>query len=104
MRDLIAMVSFLVAVIGALSAIFNRDRDRQTMSAIVAIVFLISFFINIRTEVRLVYQTAGVVTFTLSVLSGIVAMFSKERNRRDMAIVTGTVSLGTSLLIFFAYL
>ncbi len=104
MRNLIGIASFLVAMVGALSTIFHRDRDKQTMSAIVAAVFLLSFFINIGNSTTLVYQMAGIVAFAIAVLGGVVAMFSKEKNRRDASIVTGTISLFTSLFILFVYL
>ena len=42
--------------------------------------------------------------FILSVIGGTVAIFSNEESKRTGAIVTGVVSLGTSLLILFLYL
>jgi uncharacterized membrane protein YoaK (UPF0700 family) len=104
MRNLIGIASFLVALIGALGTIFNRDKDKQTMSAIVAAVFLLSFFINIDANTKLVHQMTCLVAFAMAILSGVVAMFSKEKNKRDASIVTGTISLFTSLLILFIYL
>ena len=47
MRELIAVVSFVMAVIGGLATMFHKDRDKQTMGAIVAGAFLISFLINV---------------------------------------------------------
>ena len=44
MQELIAGVSFVVAVVGGLAAMFFKERDKQTMGAIVAGAFLISFF------------------------------------------------------------
>ena len=93
-----------MAVIGALATIFIKERDKQTMASIVGIAFLISFFINVNKEARLFLQIACIVTFCISMLSGIVAIFSGEESKRTGAIVTGIVSLGTSLLILFSYL
>jgi uncharacterized membrane protein len=104
MRNLIGIASFLVALVGALSTIFQGDKDKQTMSAIVAAVFLLSFFVNIGTNTALVHQMACIVAFALAILAGVIAMFNKEKNKRDAAIVTGTVSLLTSLFILFVYL
>ena len=50
MRNLISIVSFIMAVIGGMAAMFSAHRDRQTMAMIVAIAFLISFFINVDKE------------------------------------------------------
>jgi len=103
-RELISIASFIMAVIGALATIFIKERDKQTMASIVGIAFLISFFINVNKEARLFLQIACIVTFCISMLSGIVAIFSGEESKRTGAIATGIVSLGTSLLILFLYL
>jgi peptidoglycan/LPS O-acetylase OafA/YrhL len=102
--ELIAIVSFIMAVIGALAAIFMKNRDKQTMASVVGVAFLISFFINVNKESLLLLQAACVVAFILSVVGGTVAIFSNEESKRTGAIVTGVVSLGTSLLILFSYL
>ena len=103
-RELISIASFIMAVIGALATIFIKERDKQTMASIVGIAFLISFFINVSKEARLFLQIACIVTFCISMVSGIVSIFSGEESKRTGAIVTGIVSLGTSLLILFLYL
>jgi hypothetical protein len=102
--ELIAIISFIMAVIGALAAIFMKNRDKQTMASVVGVAFLISFFINVNKESLLLLQAACVVAFILSVVGGTVAIFSNEESTRTGAIVTGVVSLGTSLLILFSYL
>jgi peptidoglycan/LPS O-acetylase OafA/YrhL len=104
MGELISIVSFIMAVIGALATIFMRNRDKQTMASVVAVAFLISFFINVHKESQLLLQAACIVTFILSVIGGTVAIFSNEESKRTGAIVTGVVSLGTSILILFLYL
>ena len=104
MRELIAVVSFVMAVIGALATIFHKKREKQTMGAIVAGAFLISFFINVKQEPILVLQAAGMVAFAMAVTGGVVTIFSNDENRRSGAIGTGIVSLGTTLLILFMYL
>ncbi len=104
MRDLIAIVSFIMSVIGGLTTMFNKHRDKQTMASIVAIAFLMSFFINVSKEAKLVLQIACMVAFAMAVTGGIVTISSNEENIRTAAIVTGIVSLGTSLLILFVYL
>ena len=43
MRELISVVSFAMAVIGGLATMFQKDRDKQTMGAIVAGAFLFLF-------------------------------------------------------------
>jgi hypothetical protein len=55
-RDLIAVVSFMVSVMGGLVAMFNRNRDKQTMGAIVGVAFLLAFFMNVSREAILVLQ------------------------------------------------
>jgi peptidoglycan/LPS O-acetylase OafA/YrhL len=102
--ELIAIISFIMAVIGALAAIFMKNRDKQTMASVVGVAFLISFFINVNKESLLLLQAACVAAFILSVVGGTVAIFSNEESKRTGAIVTGVVSLGTSLLILFSYL
>jgi peptidoglycan/LPS O-acetylase OafA/YrhL len=102
--ELISIVSFIMAVIGALAAIFMKNRDKQTMASVVGVAFLISFFINVNKESLLLLQAACIVTFILSVVGGTVAIFSNEESKRTGAIVTGVVSLGTSLFILFLYL
>lgn len=104
MREFIAIVSFIMAVIGGLATIFHKDRDKQTMGAIVAGAFLISFFINVKQDAILVLQIACMVAFAMAVTGGVVTIFSNENNRRTGAMGTGIVSLGTSLLILFMYL
>ena len=54
MRELIAIVSFVMAVIGALRILFIKERDKQTTASIVATAFLISFFINVSGQFRAV--------------------------------------------------
>jgi drug/metabolite transporter (DMT)-like permease len=103
-RELISIVSFVMAVIGGLAVMFVKDRDKQTTSSIVAGVFLISFFINVGKETKLVLQIACMVAFAMAVLGGIVTIFSDEEHRRTGAVVTGIVALGTSLVILFTYL
>jgi len=95
------VVSFAMAVIVELATMFHKDRDKQTMGAIVAGAFLISFFINAKQEAILVLQIACMVAFAMAVTGGVVTIFSNENNRRTVAMGTGIVSLGTSLLIFF---
>jgi uncharacterized membrane protein len=102
--ELIAVVSFVMAVVGALSSVFIRSRDRQTMAAVVGVVFLGSFFINVSKDSKLILEAACIAAFIISVIGGIVAIFSSEESKRTSAMVTGVVSLGSSLLILFLYL
>lgn len=104
MQELISIVSFVMAVIGALASMFINGRDKQTMASIVGFAFLISFFINVRQDHQLFLKIACAVAFALSVLSGIIAIFSSADSKRNGAIVASTISLGTSLLILFLYL
>lgn len=104
MQEVISVVSFIMAVIGGLAAMFHKDRDKQTMGSIVAGAFLISFLININKEATLVLQITCMVAFAMAVTGGVVTMFSSDKSRRTGAIGTGIVSLGTSLLILFMYL
>jgi uncharacterized membrane protein YhaH (DUF805 family) len=103
MRNLIAIVSFIVALISGLSIMFNTNRDKQTIASIVGIVFLASFFINISEGARIVHDVTCVIMFAIAVLGAVVAIFTNEKNRRDGALITGIVSLGASLLILFIY-
>jgi hypothetical protein len=102
--ELISIVSFIMAVIGALATIFINNRDKQTMGAVVGVAFLLSFFINVNKESQIILQAACIVAFILSLIGGIVAIFSNEESRRTGAIVTGIVSLGTCLIILLLYL
>ncbi len=104
MGDLIAIVSFVIAVIGAISAVFIANRDRQSMASIVAAAFLISFFVNVNEQSRIFLQIACIVAFAVSITGAMVAIFSNEESKRTSAMVIGVVSLGTSLLILFSYL
>jgi hypothetical protein len=103
-RELISIVSFIMAVIGGLATMFHKEKDKQTMGAIVAGAFLISFFINVKKDAVLILQIACMVAFAMAVTGGVVTIFSNEGNRRSGAIGTGIVALGTSLLILFMYL
>jgi hypothetical protein len=103
-RNLIAVVSFMVSVMGGLVTMFNKNRDKQTMGAIVGVAFLLSFFLNISRQATLVLQAACLIAFLLAVVGGVVTTFSNQEDRRVGAIVTGMVALGTSLLILFLYL
>lgn len=104
MQELISIVSFIMAVIGALASMFINERDKQTMAYIVGFAFLISFFINVRKDHELFLRIACAIAFAISVLGGIIAIFSSADSKRNGAIVTSTISLGTSLLILFLYL
>ena len=104
MRELIAIVSFVMAVVGGLAHMLHRERDKQTMGAIVAGAFLISFLINVREKPVWVLQTACIVSFAMAVAGGIVTIFISDEKRRSGAVGTGVVSLGTTLLILFTYL
>ena len=104
MRNLISVVSFIMAVIGGMAAMFSPHRERQTMATIVAIAFLISFFINVDKEARLILQGACLIAFAMAVLGGGVGIFTSHDEKRTGGIVTGIVALCTSLLILFLYL
>lgn len=74
------------------------------MASIVALVFLVSFLINVRSADQVFLQITCIVTFALALLSGAITIFSNEEYRRTGAIFTGIISLGVSLLILSAYL
>jgi len=93
-----------MAVIGGLATIFYNDRKIQAMSSIVALVFLLSFFINVDKEAKMLHQIAGAVAFAMSVLGGVICIFTKKEKNREGALITSIVSLGTSLLILFLYI
>ena len=104
MRNIIAVVSFVMAVMGGLAAMVSGHRERQTMGTIVAIVFLISFFINVSREATLILQGACLVSFAMAVLGGVIAILTDQDVKRSGGIITGIVALGTSLVILFLYL
>jgi len=93
-----------MAVFGALAVLFIKNRDKQTMASVVALVFLLSFLINVRSADQVFLQITCIVTFALALLSGTITIFSNEEYRRTGAIFTGIISLGVSLLILSAYL
>jgi len=104
LQELITVISFVMSVLGGLVVMFHKEKDKQTMGAIVAGAFLISFFINMNEKNTLVLQAACSVAFAMAVTGGLVAMFANREHRRTGATVTGIVALGTSLLILFVYL
>lgn len=104
MQELIAIISFMMAVIGALASMFIAERDKQTMASIVGVAFLISFFINVRKDHELFLKIACAIAFAISVLGGIVAIVGSEDSKRNGAIVASIISLGTSLLILILFL
>ena len=93
-----------MAVFGALAVLFIKNRDKQTMASVVALVFLLSFLINVRSADQVFLQITCIVTFALALLSGTITIFSNEEYRRTGAIFTGIILLGVSLLILSAYL
>jgi|GEM_PF-1533882 len=104
MGEWISILSFIMAVIGALAAIFIDNRDKQTMASIVGFVFLLSFFITVSKESTWILQSACIVAVALSLTGGTMAIFSNKENMRTGAMVTGVISLGITLLILFSYL
>jgi len=104
LQELISIVSFVMAVIGALASMLIADRDKQTMASIVGGAFLLSFFINVRKDQQLFLKIACAIAFAIAVSGGIVAIFSGKDSKRSGAIVASLISLGTSLLILFLYL
>jgi hypothetical protein len=99
-RNPFSVVSFIMAVIGGMAAMFSAHRDRQTMAAIVAIAFLISFFISVDRGARLILQGACLTAFATAVLGGGVAIFTSQ-DEKSGDIVTGIVPVGISLVIPF---
>ena len=104
MRYFISIASFVMAVFGALAVLFIKNRDKQAMASVVAIVFLGSFLINVRSADQVFLQITCITTFALALLGGAVTIFSDEEYRRTGAIFTAIVSLCVSLMILFAYL
>lgn len=104
MQHSIAVISFVMAVTGGLATMFNNDRKIQAMSSIIALVFLLSFFINVDKEARVVLQITCAVAFAMAVLGGVISIFSKKENQREGALITSIVCLGASLLILFLYI
>jgi len=104
MRNVFSIVSFVMAMLGGLATMFTAQRERQTMGTIVAIAFLISFFINVSREAKLILQGACVISFAMAVLGAGVAILTHQDDKRTGGIVTGIVALGTSLVILFLYL
>jgi len=104
LRNIISIVSFIMAVFSGTVVLFIKNNDKQKMASFVAFLFLISFLINIDGAAHLFLRIACLVTFALALLSGVVSIFGKEEYRRWGAIITGIVSLGVSLLILFMYI
>ena len=104
MRNLIAIISFFMAVFGSLAVMFIRDRDKQKMVSMVALVFLLAFFVNIGGTQNLFLKFACLIAFAISILGGVVTVFSNVEYTRIGAMIVGVVALGVSLLILFAYI
>ena len=92
-----------MAVFGSLAAMFIRDREKQKMASMVALVFLLAFFINIGGTQDLFLKIACLIAFALSILGGIVTIFSNTEYTRIGAMIVGVVALGVSLLLLFVY-
>ena len=104
MRSLISVISYGMAVFSSLVVLFIRDREKQKMVSIVALVFLLSFFVNISGGEKLFLQIACMTSFALAILSGIVTIFGNEEHTRIASMIIGVVALGVSLVILFMYL
>ena len=61
---------------------FSAHRDRQTMATIVAVAFLISFFINADEEARLILQGDCLTAFATAVPGGGVAILTGQDEKR----------------------
>jgi hypothetical protein len=90
-----------MAVFGSLAVMFIRDREKQKMASMVALVFLLAFFINIGGTQNLFLKIACLIAFAISILGGIITIFSNVEYTRIGAMVVGVVALGVSLLILF---
>jgi len=104
MRDLFSVISFIMAVIGGSAATFSGRRERQTMATIVAVAFLIAFFISARGEMKWILQGACLISFAMAVMGGGVAIVTNQEDKRTGGIITGIVALCTSFVILFLYL
>jgi len=93
-----------MAVFGGLAVMFIRDRDKQKMASMVALVFLLAFFVNIGGTQNLFLKFACLIAFAISILGGVVTVFSNVEYTRIGAMIVGVVALGVSLLILFAYI
>jgi hypothetical protein len=93
-----------MAVFGSLAVMFIRDREKQKMASMVALVFLLAFFVNIGGTHNLFLKIACLIAFAISILGGIVTIFSDVEYTRIGAMVVGMVALGVSLLILFVYI
>ena len=93
-----------MAVFGSLAVMFIRDREKQKMASMVALIFLLAFFINIGGTRTLFLKIACLISFAISILGGIVTIFSDVEYTRIGAMIVGVVALGVSLLILFVYL
>ena len=93
-----------MAVFGSLAVMFIKDREKQKMASMVALVFLLAFFINIGGTQILFLKSACLIAFAISILGGIVTIFSKVEYTRIGAMIVGVVALGVSLLILFTYM
>jgi uncharacterized membrane protein len=103
-QNSIAIISFIMAVIGGLATMFYNDRKIQAMSSIIALVFLLSFFINVDRAAEIVLQIACAVAFAMAVLGGVICIMAKKEIQREGALITSIVCLGASLLILFLYI
>ena len=104
LRNLIAIISFFMAVFGSLAVMFIRDREKQKMASMVALVFLLAFFINLGGTNNLFLKIACLIAFAISILGGIVTIFSNVEFTRIGAMIVGVVALGVCLMILFVYI
>jgi len=104
LRNILFIISYIMAVSCSLAILFINDSEKQKMASIMAFLFLLSFFININPSERLFLKIACLVSFTMAILSAIVGIFSRKEFTRVGSIFVGVVSLGVSLLILFSYL
>jgi hypothetical protein len=93
-----------MSVFGGLAVMFIRDRDKQKMASMVALVFLLAFFVNISGIQNLFLGFACLIAFAISILGGVVTVFSNVEYTRIGAMIVGVAALGVSLLILMAYI
>jgi hypothetical protein len=105
MRELIALVSFFVALLGGAVAVFSPDRSRRNASITIAFVFITAHLLLVSAD-RILGGSPDVVetvtcllSFALAVAGGVAAIFHKERDRQFVAGAVGFGALVVSLFL-----
>jgi hypothetical protein len=107
MKDLIIIVSFLMAVAAGLVAVLSKNQHRRTSSLTIGFIFITAFlliFLNRGITIKgseLIQKSTCIISFAMAVTGGLAAIFHEDRDRQFVSGAVGFVSLIVSLLLLW---